>query len=206
MSSIKSKPVYEPLRADPSGRFHLLVGYAEGCNVLRRVLEELAAAGNTRILFAGAGADAFAAVPAAAVPAAAFPTANIHPSDIQAFEGLGELLQELRAVLERSVMGTRLYITGPENFIGRVLQIALEFDLKLDEIRAEEVGTRARRVRCVHCRATTEDVTMNIVRCSGCSRWLLVRDHYSRRHAAYMGVMADAEVRGDLPPLHEAFP
>jgi dimethylamine monooxygenase subunit C len=38
-----------------------------------------------------------------------------------------------------------------------------------------------------------------------CSRWLLVRDHYSRRLAAYMGVMVDAEVPGVLPPLVEVF-
>jgi hypothetical protein len=48
-------------------------------------------------------------------------------------------------------------------------------------------------------------VRTNIVRCVGCERWLLVRDHYSRRLAAYMGVMADAEVPGELPPLAEVF-
>jgi hypothetical protein len=38
----------------------------------------------------------------------------------------------------------------------------------------------------------------NIVQCVGCERWLLVRDHYSRRLAAYMGVMVDAEVPGRI--------
>jgi ferredoxin-NADP reductase len=52
----------------------------------------------------------------------------------------------------------------------------------------------------MHCRETTEDVRTNIVRCVGCDRWLLVRDHYSRRLAAYMGVMVDAEAPGELPP------
>ena len=33
----------------------------------------------------------------------------------------------------------------------------------------------------------------------------LVRDHYSRRLAAYMGVMADAETPGELPPVREVF-
>jgi dimethylamine monooxygenase subunit C len=43
------------------------------------------------------------------------------------------------------------------------------------------------------------------VSCAGCARWLLVRDHYSRRLAAYMGVMVDAEAPGALPPLKDVF-
>jgi len=54
-------------------------------------------------------------------------------------------------------------------------------------------------------RTTAEDVRTNIVRCPGCARWLLVRDHYSRRLAAYMGVMADAEAPGELPAIKEVF-
>jgi hypothetical protein len=42
-------------------------------------------------------------------------------------------------------------------------------------------------------------VTTNIVQCKDCNRWLLVRDHYSSRLAAYMGVMVDAEAPGSVP-------
>jgi hypothetical protein len=34
---------------------------------------------------------------------------------------------------------------------------------------------------------------------------LLVRDHYSRRLGAFMGVCIDAEAPGEIPPA-EAFP
>ncbi len=185
MSINKSKPVYETLRADSSGRYHLLVGFREGAVPLQRVLGELESAAadslggtqdsatRTRLLLADTSIDA--------------------------------LLAELRALLECSLMGTRLYIAGPEHFIGRVMQIALEFNLNKDEIRAEELGTLARRVHCVHCRATTEEVRTNIACCSGCSRWLMVRDHYSRRFAAYMGVMVDAEAPGELPAVREIY-
>ena len=115
------------------------------------------------------------------------------------------LLERFRSILEQSLMGTRLYVAGPESFIGLAMKIALEFNLNKDEIRAEECGTLARRVYCIHCRATTEDVRTNIVRCVGCQRWLLVRDHYSRRLAAYMGVMVDAEAPGELPAIKEVF-
>jgi hypothetical protein len=125
--------------------------------------------------------------------------------DVRAFAGTPALLEHFRTTLRQSQMGTRLYVAGPESFIGLVMKIALEFNLNKDEIRAEECGSLARRVYCIHCRATTESVRTNIVQCIGCRRWLLVRDHYSRRLAAYMGVMADAEAPGELPQLVEVF-
>ena len=102
-------------------------------------------------------------------------------------------------------MGMRLYVAGPEAFMGLVMKLAAEFNLNQDEIRAQECGSAARRVHCIHCRAATENVTTNIVECSGCRRWLIVRDHYSRRLAAYMGVMVDAEVPGERPPVRDVF-
>jgi len=137
-------------------------------------------------------------------PAESF--ARLRLQAVTLFDGAAALLRTFRIVLEESLMGTRLYVAGPESFIGLAMQIALEFDLNKDEVRAEEVGTLARRVHCVHCRATRENVRTNIARCAGCARWLLVRDHYSRRLAAYMGVMVDAEVPGELPPLRELYP
>jgi ferredoxin-NADP reductase len=115
------------------------------------------------------------------------------------------LLGHLHAALNDSLMGTRLYVAGPESFMGLVMRTALQFNLNKDEIRAEECGTLARRVYCIHCRAVTENVKTNIARCSGCRRSIVVRDHYSRRLAAYMGVMVDAEAPGELAPIKEVF-
>lgn len=203
MSVNKSKPVYTPLCADLTGRHHLLVGYADGSVPLRRVISQLKEA-------AVAEADALAemVLPRTRILIAATPVepfTDLGVSATQVVANTTELLVECRALLERSFMGTRLYVSGPELFIGRVMQIALEFNLNKDEVRSEALGTLARRVHCIHCRATTESVTTNIARCTGCSRWLLVRDHYSRRFAAYMGVMADAESPGELPPVEEIF-
>jgi len=201
VTGIKSKPVYAPLSADTGGRTHLLLGLGEGGEPLLRILEELRqskprALAQTRVLYT-AGPDG------PATQAAAFEAMGAAESRF--FEGSAALLESFRGTLERSLMGTRLYVAGPESFIGLAMKIALEFNLNEDEIRAQECGTLARRVRCIHCRETTENVRTNIVRCVGCARWLLVRDHYSRRHAAYMGVMVDAEVPGDLPPIREIF-
>jgi hypothetical protein len=201
VTGIKSKPVYAPLRADTGGRYHLLLGNGEGGEPLLRILDELRLSkphslAQTRIFYTpGADGKASARETLAAAGVA----------ETRFFDAGAALLKEFRAALERSLMGTRLYVAGPESFIGLAMKIALEFNLNEDEIRAQECGTLARRVRCVHCRETTEDVRTNIVRCVGCNRWLLVRDHYSRRLAAYMGVMADAEVPGELPQIREVF-
>jgi hypothetical protein len=209
VTGIKSKPVYAPLRADFSGRAHLMLGRDAGLQPLLRVLAELrtedpGALNRTRVLFTpGAAPHAQPDAPPSAPADAAFHDAGV--ADVRMYDDAQALLAHTRQLLETASMGLRLYVAGPENFIGLAIQLALEFNLNQDEIRAEECGTRARRVRCVHCRETTEDVHTNIVRCVGCSRWLLVRDHYSRRLAAYMGVMVDAEAPGVLPPIQEAF-
>ena len=208
VTGIKSKPVYAPLQADTRGRYHLMLGMGVGAGPLLRVIDEMriAAAGqtlpNTRVLYVPDGGDAKAAADRTTPEVERLRAAV---GNVQAFPATAALLEEFRSTLGKSLMGTRLYVAGPESFIGLAMKIALEFNLNKDEIRAEECGSLARRVYCIHCRATTETVRTNIVQCIACGRWLLVRDHYSRRLAAYMGVMVDAEAPGELPLLKEVF-
>ena len=207
LSGIKSKPVYAPLRADPAGRRHLLLGVAPGGEALLTVLDELRglapeALTRTQVLYAAEHGSAQGS--GGTVSLASFAAVGV--AEARGFDSTGEVLAAYRDVLASSVMGLRVYVAGPESFLGLAIQTALEFNLNRDEIRAQVAGSLARRVRCVHCRATTEDVRTNIVACGGCGRWLFVRDHYSRRLAAYMGVMVDAELPGERPQIHEAFP
>jgi dimethylamine monooxygenase subunit C len=209
VTGIKSKPVYAPLQADTRGRYHLMLGMGLGAAPLLRVIAEMRSTAaqslkHTRVLYvpdSGGGQGGLGTGRGAGIDE--FRSAAV--GEVQVFEGTPALLEKFRAILCESLMGTRLYVAGPESFIGLVMKIALEFNLNKDEIRAEECGTLARRIYCIHCRATTEQVRTNIVRCVGCARWLLVRDHYSRRLAAYMGVMVDAEAPGELPPVKEVF-
>ncbi|MEI9901745.1 MAG: dimethylamine monooxygenase subunit DmmA family protein [Hyphomicrobium sp.] len=55
------------------------------------------------------------------------------------------------------------------------------------------------RVQCVHCKGFTENVVASPVKCAQCGLTLAVRDHYSRRYAAFIGVCVDAEVPGEIP-------
>jgi dimethylamine monooxygenase subunit C len=205
VTGIKSKPVYAPLRADPRGRYHLMLGLGVGEVALLRVLREMQESAveglsRTRVLLIPAPA-----VGGPSTPAAQREIESLPLQEVRAFPDVAALLGEFKSLLADSLMGTRLYVAGPESFIGLAMKIALEYNLNKDEIRAEELGSLARRVYCIHCRTTAENVRTNIVRCPGCERSLLVRDHYSRRLAAYMGVMVDAEAPGELPPVKEVF-
>jgi dimethylamine monooxygenase subunit C len=201
VTGIKSKPVYTPLAPDSSGRYHLMVGHGVGNEPLLRVLRDLQAAApdsgaRTRVLFV-------TVLDEQRVIGEQFRSAGA--GDVRVFGREDELLADLNDVLTRSVMGTRLYVAGPESFMGLVMRIARQFNLNKDEVRAEECGSSARRVYCIHCQTATENVTTNIVQCKDCHRWLLVRDHYSSRLAAYMGVMVDAEAPGERPAVKEVF-
>jgi NAD(P)H-flavin reductase len=201
VTGIKSKPVYTPLAPDLRGRYHLMVGHGVGSEPLLRVLRELRAAApdsgaRTRIFFVGNATERVAS-------GGQFRAAGA--SDVRLFESDAELLKDLHEVLTQSFMGTRLYVAGPESFMGLVMRSAREFNLNKDEVRAEECGVTARRVFCIHCQTATENVKTNIVQCASCNAWLLVRDHYSSRLAAYMGVSVDAEAPGVLPDVKEVF-
>jgi NAD(P)H-flavin reductase len=200
ITGIRSKPVYVPLSPDTGGRHHLLVGHGVGISPLLNLVEGLAASGasdraSRQMLY----------VTDASAPDGADRVAKADVAEARVFPDTSRLLAGLRETLSGARMGLRLYVAGPEAFMGQIMTLALEFNLNKDEIRAEECGSLARRVHCVHCKTVTEDVTTNIVECTNCHRWLIVRDHYSRRFAAYMGVMVDAEAPGERPDVKVVF-
>lgn len=196
ITGIKSRPTYSPLTPDLRGRVHLLVGQGTGGTALLRFLGEMPPSAEVRVLYAAeslSGHDL-------SEPLREQVGSRLCRTELQA-----EAIAELDRILSECTMGTRLYIAGSESFIGSAVQVALRYNLQADEMQREHSGTAARRVYCIHCRGTVENVTTNIVPCGQCGRHLLVRDHYSRRLAAYMGVMADAESPGQLPPIREVF-
>jgi hypothetical protein len=219
VTGIKSKPIYATLRPDLSGRFHLLVGQGSGGDVLLRLLAEMPNGADVEVLYATellsgkVGWDEQRKSHHSELNR--WDSLRLsHPTKIEdirapvrlrVFSSFIELLAHLDQVLAGSFIGTRLYVAGSESFLGSVSQVAAKFNLTTDEVQQEQCGSAARRVYCIHCKASQENVATNIVRCSGCGRHLLVRDHYSRRLAAYMAVMADAESPGVLPPIEERF-
>ena len=110
------------------------------------------------------------------------------------------LLPRLIRVLSDAHMGTQFYVAGTEGLMGQAEREIMNTGFPFADIQKEHRGSTVRRVQCVHCKGITENVAMDPFQCSHCSLNLFVRDHYSRRHAAFQGVNIDAEDPGLVPP------
>jgi hypothetical protein len=193
-SGITSRPLYATLQPDPFARFNLVLVQGEGVNAAVRLLE---CAGDqfrmrTTILYAGAAQ-------------AADRMRSFQIQRMQFLPTIETLLVRVDGFLATAMMGTRLYTAGTEGFMGQVIQRAGNYFIDHKSIITEHCGSLARRIQCIHCKGVTENVTTNLARCSHCGVDLLVRDHYSRRLAAFMAVSADAEAPGTLPAIEEIF-
>lgn len=195
--SIKSRPVYGTLTPRP-GALHLFVADAEGAAAI------LDLAGR-------APPDFFQRAHIIYVPGAA--TGMDYLAHLKAlgadmfYEGpsLAATLPRLAQTLATARMGTRVYLAGTEGLIGQAMRIALDAGIDHAAIETEHRGSLARRVQCVHCKGITENVTTQPVVCAHCGLTLFVRDHYSRRIAAFQGVCIDAEEPGVVPETEELY-
>jgi hypothetical protein len=111
----------------------------------------------------------------------------------------------LHRTLERAHMGLQLYLAGTEGLIGQAQRDAMIAGIPHTAIQTEHRGSIGRRRQCVHCMGLTEDVKIDPFVCSHCGLNLFVRDHYSRRLAAFQGVCIDAEDPGNVPPSVELY-
>jgi predicted RNA-binding Zn-ribbon protein involved in translation (DUF1610 family) len=189
---IKSRPVYSGLVIDPHSTRHLFALQGEGAMAVVEQ-EDKSFLMKAEILYVGDKS---------------FETTlnALKPFDFWTAPTIPVLLNRLKVTLQTARMGTRLYIAGTEGFIGQAMQVALELGIDFHSIRTEHRGSTARRVQCVHCKGITEDVTTQPYTCSHCGLTLLVRDHYSRRLAAFQGVCIDAEEPGTAPKPEVLFP
>jgi dimethylamine monooxygenase subunit C len=192
VSGIFSRPTYEPLAIDPAGRSHLVVAdhvFAPDAAFLSTLptsapVEIWSVIGDSRV--------------------SQDPLSD-SPATTRSFRATAQLLDAVEHRLSRERVGFRLYAIGLEAFVWDVAKLARAIGLDKGEYRLTHAGSERRRVYCVHCRTFTENVVTNIVSCSGCGAHLLVRDHFSQRLAAFMGVQADAEIPDELPRIEEAF-
>lgn len=197
-AGIPSRPVYPGLKPDANARHNLILCEGEGAGAVLDLAKSAPAQffNRTTIVFLpdGPAGKSYEAQLEALEPGALW----IHPS-------LATLLFRLKNVLSTANMGTRLYVAGSEPFIGSVIQYAIEAGIDQRSVFSEHRGSARRRVQCVHCKGMTENVTTNPVVCDHCGLNLLVRDHYSRRLGAFMGVCIDAEVPGEAPAPEEIY-
>lgn len=190
--SMRSRPVYAPLEPRP-GKLHVIVADDEGANA---VTDMLAKSNNRSEILADAhvmycpgptGTDLSAKLEA--LGAAQFFRAPTIPA----------LLPRLVRVLADAHMGTQFYLAGTEGLIGQAEREIMATGFPFASIQKEHRGSTLRRVQCVHCKGITENVATDPFKCSHCGLNLFVRDHYSRRIAAFQGVNIDAEDPGQVP-------
>lgn len=197
--SIRSRPVYGELEPRP-GSAHLIVADGEGADAVVA-------------LFAKAGADAEVMLARAHIVYAP----GLNGTDLaEKLEALGaeqffrsptfaSALPRIRKVLADAHMGLQVYLTGTEGLMGQVQAEAMAAGIPHSAVQTEHRGSTVRRVQCVHCKGITENVRTDPFACSHCGLNLFVRDHYSRRIAAFQGVNIDAEDPGLVPPAVERF-
>ena len=183
--SIKSRPVYGTLEARP-GKHHLMIADAAGAEAIMAIAtSELMA--KTHIIYIPKGADHADALRA------------LNPAQFYEGPSYAAAVTRIQRVLQDAHMGLQVYLTGTEGLMGQAQNEAMKAGIPHTAIQTEHRGSIARRMQCVHCKGITEDVETDPFVCSHCGLNLFVRDHYSRRLAAYQGVCIDAEDPGNVP-------
>lgn len=191
--SITSRPVYGTL--EPRlGKAHLMIADAEGAEaILDLAAQDAGLMAKAHIIYIPKGTD-FADKLRALKPAQ-FYEGPSYPASVQ----------RIRKVLGDAHMGLQVYLAGTEGLIGQAMNEAVTAGIPASAIQTEHRGSVARRMQCVHCKGITEDVMTDPFVCSHCGLNLFVRDHYSRRLAAFQGVCIDAEDPGNVPAPVELY-
>ena len=196
--SIKSRPVYAALQP-ALGSHHLMIADGEGAGAVLDLL--------------GAVPDRAALLATAHIIYAPGPNGTDQAADLRALGAaqlyraptIAAMLPRIARVLLDAHMGAQFYLAGTEGLIGLAEREIMNTGFPHSAIQKEHRGSTVRRVQCVHCKGITENVRTDPFMCSHCGLNLFVRDHYSRRIAAFQGVNIDAEDPGQVPPAVERF-
>jgi predicted RNA-binding Zn-ribbon protein involved in translation (DUF1610 family) len=193
--AIKSRPVYGALQPRP-GKSHLMIADAEGAEALIDVAKadpEIMAKAHVIYIPKGTGTTYSEKL------------AALNPAILHISPSYGASVPRLQRVLADAHMGLQIYLAGTEGLMGQAMQEAVSAGIPHTAIQTEHRGSVARRMQCVHCKGITEDVMTDPFVCAHCGLNLFVRDHYSRRLAAFQGVCIDAEDPGDVPEPVELY-
>ncbi|MET3999218.1 dimethylamine monooxygenase subunit DmmA family protein [Marinobacterium sp. MBR-109] len=175
--SIKSRPKYQPPVLVDSAPLQVFICEPSALDQLMPLYAQCSPE-QARLLLIGAADEA---------------VSDIDPCTVEA---MPERVQQLLAEVP---VTTRLYVGGSEMFLWDIRNQALKAGLVDEQIQLAPPVHRARRLFCTHCYTVTEGVETSPCTCDGCGRLLLVRDHFSRVHGAYVGVQINAEDPDEQP-------
>ena len=198
-SELQSRPVYYTLQPVAGAQWNLVIAEGEGMLSVFRMLDEAPPgfSARTHVVYLSEknfDDDAYLEQ-----------LENYGAVSVHHTTGRKEVLARLDRLLQRAKMGTRLYAVGSETFLGLVIREALNHGIHHSSVITELRGSLARRVQCVHCKFIAEGITTTIYDCPRCHETLAVRDHYSRRLAAFQGVSATVETPGQQPTPEEVY-
>jgi hypothetical protein len=201
-AAIPSRPTYGELEPRP-GSSHLFVADGEGAAAVIALFDKAQTAPDARSAMLARSQVLY--VPGAngtdmSDALRALGAAQFHKSP-----SFSACLSRLTKVLTDAHMGLQIYAAGTEGLMAQVAAAAQQAGFVYEEVQTEHRGSLARRVQCVHCKGVTEHVTLDPFVCSHCGLNLFVRDHFSRRLAAFQGVNIDAEDPGLVPQSVERF-
>ena len=191
---ILSRPRYGVLELRP-GSGHLMVADGDGAGALIDLVAASVPVTAAHIIYIPGANGVNRAAELQALGAAQFQRAPTFAA----------ALPRLQKVLSDARMGLQIYAAGTEGLMGQVQREVVAAGLPHTALQMEHRGSMARRVQCVHCKGITENVAHDPFKCSHCGLNLFVRDHYSRRIAAFQGVNIDAEDPGSVPQSVERF-
>lgn len=192
---INTKPIYKTLAWESRATFHIVLAEGGAGRSVLRLFQQALPEHPVRVFYTPR--DDLDLSPA---------LRTVVGEAINVLKDEDALWDVFDVLLDCSMMGTRIYVAGSEAFLWKATAIAAKHGVLNADVIREQHESLARSVYCVHCKVKTHGVKTNIVNCSGCGRSLFVRDHFSRRLKAYMGLMVDAEDPGHIPEIMEVYP
>ncbi|MEP0074210.1 MAG: dimethylamine monooxygenase subunit DmmA family protein [Marinomonas sp.] len=172
-SDVKSKPSYQAVEIDPTVGMSLFVGEVDQSSAMDTLSESLSADRKHILHFA-------------------LTDWAKENADKRAPSALAEAMAGLP-------MSSKIYVFGTEAFLWDIHQFAVGAGFMSEQVALNEPASTARRVFCTHCYTVMENITETPVVCQGCGLLLLVRDHFSRAHGAYVGLNINAEDPSEIP-------
>ncbi len=177
---IKSRPLYSPIVVRDNAAFHLFIaeesteGQASG---LLWIFNECQSQVKSWL---GLSADDVLIF-----------SKNMRPASVKS--------EELSLALSSLPLASQVYVSGSESFMWDMHNLLIDAGLLTEQVSLMTPTSSIRRVFCTHCYTVMEKVEHTPVTCQGCQRPLLVRDHFSRVHGAYVGLNVNAEDVNDIP-------
>lgn len=178
--SIKSQPIYISVAINPTVEHHLFIAEQGSEDELNPLYDYCKSAQKTLIVI----------------------ERNLSEPTTESIDS--EQKQLILDKIASLPVSSNIYLSGmTESFLWDIHNLAIEAGMTEQQIQKIAPITHKRRLFCTHCYTITENVTYTPFECPSCQRLLLVRDHFSRLHAAYVGVMINAEDPTEIPDSEE---